>query len=574
MNNTPLRKVIKLLVIFYLLSFFFLFLFSIYTYTATKLIGDFMWPYIWYHSLKLFIRYLLPVTVSSVLITYSLLFKIGDAYTKPGIARPFNQMIAAPLVLFVILTTLYMVLLEGVQPKIVNKLESEKYLSSLVREYGRRWEDALKDKNYEKAIKYLDLYLAIDKSNKKVMDKLSDIKLHALGQGKEETKIVKKAESGKVSEADSMTKVDEYIKKAEEYFKNEDYYSANYYATLAYRIDPERRDARRIAGQSWEKIASFTVSEKEKEKSSFFKMKKEGYSSLMGKEYIKAYYIFKSLQKEKPDDPDVVFYLKKAQEKISKISFFIDEAEKVLTLPGQHNLFFVNSRKNGEEEFIFIGSMIRAENGIYFTDIESIKLKKNNGVIYHFKAPYGKYVTGTIVMNCIDRENPGIRKEAVYISGSRARGEKNIIRLNPLPEELSKLRIGYGVLRDMSIAELWTFRKDFTAYGFVPQYIEINILLKLLRPFSFLILSLFAIVIGWIFRIRYADHPSVFSFIVIPLFPAVVFFFIELYQFANRIILGYTLMVFGFTIALIFLLVLETFLLILTMVFLSGQITE
>ncbi len=270
----------------------------------------------------------------------------------------------------------------------------------------------------------------------------------------------------------------------------------------------------------------------------------------------------------------MLFRSKKAREKISKISFFIDEAEKVLTLPGQHNLFFVNSSKNGEEEFIFIGSMTRAENGIYFTDIESIKLKKNNGIIHHFKAPYGKYITGTIVVNCIDRENPRIRKEAVYISGGRPAGEKNIIRLNPSPAELSKLRIGYGVLRNMSIAELWVFRRDFTAYGFVPQYIEINILLKSLRSFSFLILSLFAIVIGWIFRIRYADHPSIFTFIVIPLFPVVVFFFIELYQFANRIVLGYTLMTFGFTFSLIFLIVLETFLLILTMIFLSGQITE
>ncbi|RKX84901.1 MAG: hypothetical protein DRP57_04970 [Spirochaetes bacterium] len=572
MNDTPVRKVIRLLLVFYLLSYFLFFLYSIYRFTTTRILSVFMWQYLFNMSMVLFLRYLLPVTVSSVMITYSLTFKIGDLYTKSGLPRPFSEIVSAPLVFFIILTALYIAALEGLNPGAASKLESEKYLSSLAREYREEWQNELDKKQYKEALKYINLYLGIDRANKNILDKREDIRLLALGQ---ETEEKKRTEGEKTkSSSVSLNKADEYIREAEKYFNTEDFFSAHYYSALALEIDPERADAKEIAVRSWEKIKNFAASKKEREEALFFKRKQEGYKALLGGEYIKAYYIFKALKNEKPQDRDVSFYFSESSKKISGISFFLNDAEKALTLPGSDELFFVNRKKGKEIEFVFIKKMVKTEGALYFSGIESLKIDKDGKIVYFFRAPYGKYINQTIVTKCIDRENENIHKESIYIAGNRPREERNIISLNPSPAELEKLHTGYGTLNGMSFAQLWFFRKDFAKYGFPLELIENAILLKLLEPFSFLILSLFGILLGWIFRIRYVSRPPFLAYLVIPVFPVIVFFAVELYTFANRIVLGYVLVSFGFSAALVFLLVLESFLLMLAMVLLAGQLTE
>ncbi|MCD6123523.1 MAG: hypothetical protein J7K04_16950, partial [Spirochaetales bacterium] len=269
MNDTPVRKVIRLLLVFYLLSYFLFFLYSIYRFTTTRILSVFMWQYLFNMSMVLFLRYLLPVTVSSVMITYSLTFKIGDLYTKSGLPRPFSEIVSAPLVFFIILTALYIAALEGLNPGAASKLESEKYLSSLAREYREEWQNELDKKQYKEALKYINLYLGIDRANKKVLDRREDIRLLALGQ---ETEEKKRTEGGEEKPSPvSLNKADEYIREAEKYFNNEDFFSAHYYSTLALEIDPERADAKEIAVRSWEKIKNFAASKKEREEALFFK---------------------------------------------------------------------------------------------------------------------------------------------------------------------------------------------------------------------------------------------------------------------------------------------------------------
>jgi hypothetical protein len=89
----------------------------------------------------------------------------------------------------------------------------------------------------------------------------------------------------------------------------------------------------------------------------------------------------------------------------------------------------------------------------------------------------------------------------------------------------------------------------------------------------FLILSIFAVSLGWAYRARYLARLSPFAVILMPLVPLVLSVLSLLYVYAHRVIIGFTVLAFGLTAALIVLAVLEVILLAVALVMLAGQST-
>ncbi len=583
-TSTPTQKVVRVLLIFYFLGYFLFFLYSIYLYSHSVIIKHFMWSFLFLKATSLFVINMLPITVSSVMLTYSLFFKVRDIYDKNGVPRPFNQLVVSPIVFFVVLSVIYTVLSIGFLPVFLKKIEDKRYLSKLANSFSTKWEEKLREKDYRDALRYMELYLAIDTNNKEVRSKYTDLRLKVMTSGdKIKNRIKKKGNENLGSEGDILERGEtavEYLKEARAFFDKEDYFSAHYYSRLALKLDPALVAAKRLMAKAWDRISglssngNYPLTEEELKKRELYQKKKEGYVALLNGDYVGSYYIFNDLKKEYPNDPDVIVYLAKAREKLSSVAFFRDEIREVINLPGYRNILFVNGNEGNKREIIYIGKLIPISNDVYLENVEVASVDKRNGIVYHLRAPYGKLLGQTILTKCIDRNNRNRVIEARYLFGKRKGGLANIIKIKPTLVELEELKADYRSLDSMGLASLWRIRGNFEKYGRIEKYVDIAILGKLINPFSFLILSLFGISIGWFFRARYISNPPLFTYVFIPFLPVIVFMFVTMYEFGNKIMFSFLTLVLGFVSALVIMVVLQMILLFFAIIFVAGQRAE
>ena len=577
MANIGVRKTFSLILIFYL-SFFVLFAFySFLNFPISKLLSLYRWPFVWANSLILLIDYLIPVTAVAAAVAFSVSF--NTVSTKLKKSRPFHKLISANLALLIALTVLYTVLVLGVHPYLHEGLDRLFSLSSQAKVFHDRANGFLGQEEYQAALENFELYLTIDRKNEEILERRDDVQLMSISRrneqnGPRETKELEQLEEPQASEL---------LARARAYFDREDYYSAHYYATLAAETGNVQTAARRLAGKAWQKISSLEPGRADREARNLFERKKEGYKAFMGKSYVEAYHIFYELRKLHPDDPDVLVYFGRSKEKAAGVSFFIDDAQQIDPLPGLDDLLFVNGRdseeQTGEErEIVFIGKTVFLGEDVYFKDIEAIRFELGGEVKEHFQAAYGKLIDSYINMNGISREDPEQRQNPRYfVERTSPAGDEDLealLYLEPALGDLKNLRAGKGLPKSMSFIDLWSFRKELGRYGYIEQLFTIELLMKLLHPFTFLVLSLFAMALGWSFRARYLSRPPIIAYLFIPIFPLVAAFISSLYFDACRRILRAVLIEAGFSVALLSIVVLQGLLLVLALIWLAGQQSE
>jgi hypothetical protein len=107
---------------------------------------------------------------------------------------------------------------------------------------------------------------------------------------------------------------DQIMEKARFFFDSGNYYSSYYWASLAQKLDPNRSDAKSLAVESINKITANELNAAEKEARDFYRKKHDGYTALLNRDYLTAYYIFNDLSKKYPEDKDVAEYLAKSKQ--------------------------------------------------------------------------------------------------------------------------------------------------------------------------------------------------------------------------------------------------------------------
>jgi hypothetical protein len=348
---------------------------------------------------------------------------------------------------------------------------------------------------------------------------------------------------------------------------------------LAFQLDPNRRDAQRLAARAQEMISSKDLSMLEKEEKQLYERKREGYEYFTNEEYFKAFHIFRELRENYPNDADVISYLQKSQDRLSKETFFLDEAKEIDTLPGPTELLFINHRHEDEREIVYLGKLAGMEAGTFCKDIEVMRFNPQ-GLLYHYYAEYGRLRDGSINLHGVDRSSAGGESLPRYLSGSiRLREESlpNMLTLTPALEQLPSLKAGKvasATAASIGFFSLWQVRSQIERFGYLESFISEEILRRILLPFSFLVLCLLSVAIGWRFQARLSGRAHWILFVFMPLFPLVAASLTSLYLTAQRIILSFVLLRLGFSLSLVVFLVLQGLLLLVTMIVLAGQRTE
>jgi hypothetical protein len=598
MNKLP-QKTFIIIILFYILAFIVFFSFSIFNFASINIVGEtltnpvagelhmdisisrnkpasenqvlsgFKISWIFSNSIRLFISYLLPIQSTALIIAFSLIFpwKLGDQ----GMQMPFVDVIGKSIFLFLILTLVFTGLTEGILPGVLKKQSERLYLTEIAIDYFERADKELDSgkphKDLNKISLLLKAYLQIDPKNSVVKDAFD----WAEGSKGIKTVASEPVRDSKLVNEENKNKAADIIDKANEYFRNEDYFSALYNADLAFKLDPSRQDAQRLAAESREAIRSLEPDRSEKEAKIYFERKREGFNKLEEGDSIGAYYIFKELSESSAEDGDIQEFLERSLKKISEISFFIDEAEQYTTLPGIDDIVFLED----DLTLIHIDKMIiLKEEKAFFFGIEVITIDKTGEISRYFKAPYGKFVSGSnsnsIIMHAIDRENSNLSIKPEYLIGTPGSPEDIILRLTPKLEELVYLTQVTNSSKFMNVLELFHFASIYNNYGYIKEPAQITLLERILKPFTFLIVSFISVSFGWMLRIRKYTFPWL-AFLLVPAIPFLINNILSIYEYSMELVLGFSLFKTGFYMALTILLVSQAIILFLTLVSIASQ---
>jgi tetratricopeptide (TPR) repeat protein len=442
------------------------------------------------------------------------------------------------------------------------------YLSRVAREYRREAAAAMQVEDYPGALDAIDHYLAVDPGNQQMAEqRLMAVSMAARKAAPGPAKAAASVDSS-TAQADAQA----LVEKARFYAAQKDWFSAHYYAEAAIALDPRRVDALRLASEASGMLAGLTSEEKDKRKAELFQSKKDALQELESGDALGAYYAFVGLSAENPRDADVVNYLAEAAAAVRRAAFFLDEARRIEMLPGTQGILFLNRYDADASEAVSIGKLVELPGGeAYFFNIEAVHYDAAGTVAWHFTAPYGRRDGDSILMHAVDRKNPAIQLLPLYIQGTRPAPDRNFLRLLPPMDEVHALSPGRSTLDSMSIGEMWRLRGRLGSFGLARQSVSVEMTMRLVMPFAFLILSILCTAMGWSLRVRGGERLPAAGIVLMPLLPVVLALMSLLYLHAHRVIVGFAVIGFGLTAAFIALAALQLVLLAVSLVLLAGQ---
>ena len=187
---------------------------------------------------------------------------------------------------------------------------------------------------------------------------------------------------------------------AKDAFEKEEWFNAHYYAetgvSLATPKDPNLDELKKLSTEAWDNISEAHRLTKNQDQLDFEK-KYKGYLALVNKDDLTAYYIFRDLYQTSralSKDPDVVFYLDIAENRVSNKYFFIDETFELKTFENANDVYFAYTYKDGTKDIVYFKGITNVKstgNSIQYLRDLTIESVNRNGEHYRtMRVPYAK----------------------------------------------------------------------------------------------------------------------------------------------------------------------------------------
>ena len=338
----------------------------------------------------------------------------------------------------------------------------------------------------------------------------------------------------------------EALEMAETALREERFFDAHWLATLGSQLagegSPEKNIATRLAGRAWNGINSLAPTNRESRAYTIFRLKRDGHGALLGKEWIRAYYIFLELAEKEPNDPDVKKYLALSETGIKQIAFFTDELEMNLGAILTGAIFSLPH--NDGRLVMRIGSLSTFADSAYGIGNEIMAFDRDGKPLWSIEAPFAKIMplaidTGgiSVLLRALDREDKTARWEPKIINlGQRTQNSGSgdprtdggaVIPIRLTWDNFLLLSNVQRELTGLSVTELKKASENLLNCGYLPEVFEAELLRRFAEPAFLLPLGILSLVIGWRYRaMKRTRYMSIIMLGVLPLvFNGAVHFF-------------------------------------------------
>ena len=574
-----LRDRIIITVLFaYVVSLLFFVGYSLFTFPEKLFLYPFRGRWTVMQAAVYFISTLNPVQCTAILLACS--------FTAPpvpsvgtGATDPLSRLIVTTLTVLILFSGVFVGLSEGLLPSLKRSISELENRTVIARNYFELAGKARSDGELSESEAYLTFYLTVDADHPDALAMLADVR-RRMDNARGESASRRPIRNARLTELDPA----ELIERAQAALALEDYYTAYYFADLAKKLSPpgSRNAADTIAASIQERLSSYQADAAELENKALFQMKTKAFNDLSSNDVelvSRAYYTFLMLTQNHADDPEPRNYLSQSIAKLKQLAYFIDEADYLIAMPGLVDLFFVNSSTEDEYvELVAIGRVIQSDNGTFASDIEVVSFLPDGSIRCRTSAETGKIMqspngTLSIYMRGIDPIDSAGTRLPNYSGQDSEAGCGEILSLRPDLGELELVSRSGRNLDSYHLGDLWELGETVSPLGYPADVIQVAVLSRIVSVFGILVLSLLALAIGWRLRSP-GGRPPVGGIILIPTFPLIAYFVIEMYEYVHRLIVGASLAIWGFFPSMIILFAIEFVLLAVSILILASQATK
>ena len=436
---------------------------------------------------------------------------------------------------------------------------------------------------YERAMNYADAALKLSPNEKKAINlrDRADVEINRARTSNLRFKLYESVEEAEkvdrvVIDAAQINEVYQLYLKALEAFEKKEWFNAHYYSELGIKLatpkDPNLEELKKMSTAAWNNLTEYHNLAKT-EGQLIFERKYEGYLALVQKDDLKAYYIFRELyqsSREMQSDPDVVFYLQIAENRINERSFFVDETFELKSFESANDVYFSYEYADGSQDVVYFKGMTTvASTGDsiqYLRALTIVSVSRAGEVFRTMTVPYAKVLpvsvktlTPTtkqlmgiddsidcvpyIMLKSVGRDSPEIHNEPLYTyqNGETATTPEYMLLSIPYDDFLL-LEKSTSTPESMPLPSLIKLVRMASKYGFCSEVYGQALMNRLYYPLWILILFVLLACFGWNNRIgatQYFKFSWAFAFIpyifISMLFYKMIMF---LFRLINYVLLG------------------------------------
>lgn len=530
----------------------------------SELISPYLFSYRIRSGVLLFVTYMPALQISGLLLGYAIAFKAHADDQVDRWSALLIDYLKGAFALCIFCLAAYFIMAEGVSPILRNKQSSATNRSIDYREFVTVAGASLALNDPENAEFRLLAALQIwPKSAEatKLMDRCKYLRAEstpAVAEGDAKTTGARTdAAKEPAARDDKGITALQALDRSDAAAKKHDYFNAHYYAMLAWRLardtDPNKALALRKAAEAWNHVSEGSDKFTEQGDLARYQTKRAGYEAIQNGDYLKAYYIFLAEEeKEKAAksggiDPDVERFLEVARKGLLESFFFIDETANIRLFESARDVFFVNRRSDDTVDAVFIRGMTfmrtAGKDVAYLRDLEIARLTRDGKTVWRISVPYAKMFPferdgqsrPELILHAVDRNRIGEDVLPSVIEGSLSLQERSILLLDMPYRDLDLVVAANRGPQGMSLAEMFMISGKAEKYGFSRDLYQREIINRIAEPFLILIISIYALILGWKYRLGKNSFFRAWWALAIPLFPIITLFAIETVRYLARL---------------------------------------
>lgn len=396
---------------------------------------------------------------------------------------------------------------------------------------------------YERAMNYAEAALKLSPNEKHALNlrDRADVEINRARTSNIRFKLYESVEEAEkvdhvVIDAAQINEVYQLYLKANEAFTKKEWFNAHYYSELGIKLatpkGPNLEELKKISTAAWNNLTEYHDLAKTQGQLTFEK-KYQGYLALVQKDDLKAYYIFRELyqsSREMQSDPDVVFYLQIAENRINERCFFIDETFELKSFESANDVYFAYEYADGSRDVIYFKGMTTVAstgNSIqYLRALTIVSVARNGEVFRTMTVPYAKVLpvsvktlTPTtkalmgiddsidcvpyIMLKSVGRDSPELHNEPLYTyqNGETANTPEYLLLSIPYDDFLL-LEKSTSTPESMPLASLFKLVHMAAKYGFCTEVYGQALVNRIFYPLWILIMFILLAGFGWNNRIN------------------------------------------------------------------------
>ena len=508
-------------------------------------------------SLQNFGRYIPGVAITGFVVSCSVHFGRNSEGSTERFSKAMMDRFKIVMIIAIALAFLLTICTEVMVLLTANKKASIINRPKIVNDYINVGNKLFDNGYYERAMNYADAALKLSPNEKKALNlrDRADVEINRARTSNLRFKLYESVEEAEkvdrvVIDAAQINEVYQLYLKAQEAFEKKEWFNAHYYSELGIKLatpkDPNLEELKKMSTAAWNNLTEYHNLAKT-EGQLTFERKYEGYLALVQKDDLKAYYIFRELyqsSREMQSDPDVVFYLEIAENRINERSFFVDETFELKSFESANDVYFAYEYADGSRDIVYFKGMTTVAstgNSIqYLRALTILSVSRAGEVFRTMTVPYAKVLpvsvktlTPTtkqlmgiddsidcvpyIMLKSVGRDSPDIHHEPLYTyqNGETATTPEYMLLSIPYDDFLL-LEKSTSTPESMPLPSLIKLVKMAAEYGFCTEVYGQALMNRLYYPLWILVLFVMLACFGWNNRIgatQYFKFSWAFAFI-------------------------------------------------------------